>query len=111
MKLTDAPIPLFGGVWDTTNDEAELIADVDNSAVVDALERMLAGYELMTTFSVYGAGFTAPKGKIKLSFEVDSYLLERVMPLVRHTGDRLLLMVWTPEPAFSRVGVDGGDER
>lgn len=104
MKLADEQsVPLFGGVWDTYSDADErndAIEEAARVASLDALALMVGGYELMTTFSVYGAGFTAPKGKIKLSFEVESYLLEKVMPLVKHTGDKLLLMIWTPEGAF-----------
>ena len=96
--------PRFGGVWDT-HDDADLALEAIEQAARDevlrGLEAMLDGYELMTTFAVFGAGFTAPKGKIRLSFEVESYLLERIMPLVKHTGDQLLVMIWTPEAAFA----------
>ena len=96
--------PRFGGVWDTHDDADLALEAVEQAArdeVLRGLEAMLDGYELMTTFAVYGAGFTAPRGKIKLTFEVESYLLSRVMPLVEHSGDKLLLMIWTPEPAFT----------
>lgn len=58
------------------------------------------GYELLTDFHVFGASVTAPKGKIRLAFDVRGDKLEDVMQIVKHSGKRMVCMIFAPKRPF-----------
>ena len=89
---TEAKEILLGGPFDTYDD------DEDDALADDAL----TDHYLLTAFPIWGVGFTAPKGKIRLTMNVTGDSLENVAQIVKHSGEKMVCRIYAARGAFDR---------
>ena len=84
------PVRKAYGIIDTYDDDDDFI---DDDALTD--------HYLLTAFPIWGVGFTAPKGKIRLTMNVTGDSLENVAQIVKHSGEKMVCRIYAARGAFA----------
>lgn len=60
----------------------------------------LADYYRLVSFPIFGVGFTAPKGHIRLTMNMHGAHLMEIAQIVKHSGENLVCMIFAPKKPF-----------